>query len=57
MNGINQEGIKLTKVNFQSVGQQIQQLLEHGEYRLILKPWKNKRSLSQNALFTCGVAR
>lgn len=57
MNDISKDGIKLTKLNFQSVGHQIQELLTHGEYRLILKPWRNKRSLSQNALFTCGVAR
>lgn len=50
MNDIAKDGIKLTKLNFNSVGHQIQELLNHGEYRLILKPWRNKRSLSQNNL-------
>ncbi|SUB63226.1 Uncharacterised protein [Plesiomonas shigelloides] len=51
INFITRDGIKLTKLNFHSVGKQIQQLLNDGEYRLILKPWRNKRTLPQNSLF------
>lgn len=48
---IPKDGIRLHKTNFSAIGQQLQPLLESGEcYRLILKPWKEKRSLSQNAL-------
>ncbi len=46
-----QDGIRLHKSNFNAIGQQLQPLLESGEcYRLIIKPWRDKRSLSQNAL-------
>lgn len=48
---IPKEGIRLHKANFSAIGQQIQPLLESGDcYRLILRPWKEKRSLSQNNL-------
>jgi len=48
---IPKEGIRLHKSNFRAIGQQLQPLLESGEcYRLTLRPWKEKRSLSQNAL-------
>lgn len=48
---IPKEGIRLHKSNFSAIGQQLQPLLESGEcYRLTLKPWKDKRSLSQNSL-------
>ncbi|WP_024551875.1 YbcN family protein [Franconibacter helveticus 513] len=45
------EGVRLHKTNFAAIGQQLMPLLESGEcYRLVVKPWKEKRSLSQNAL-------
>jgi len=45
------DGIRLHKSNFNAIGQQIQPILESGDcYRLIIKPWKEKRSLSQNSL-------
>lgn len=48
---MNKDGIRLHKSNFSAIGQQIQPMLESGDcYRLIIKPWKDKRSLSQNAL-------
>ncbi|WP_312465738.1 YbcN family protein [Atlantibacter hermannii] len=48
---IPKEGLRLHKTNFNAIGQQLLPLLESGDcYRLILKPWKDKRSLSQNAL-------
>ena len=48
---IPKEGIRLHKSNFNAIGQQLQPLLESGEcYRLTLKPWRDKRSLSQNSL-------
>ncbi|HDN2618829.1 TPA: hypothetical protein ACTY1O_001284 [Enterobacter hormaechei] len=48
---LNKDGIRLHKSNFSAIGQQIQPMLESGDcYRLIIKPWKDKRSLSQNAL-------
>lgn len=48
---IPKEGIRLHKSNLTAIGQQILHLLESGEcYRLTLKPWKEKRSLSQNSL-------
>ncbi len=48
---IPKEGIRLHKSNLTAIGQQILNLLESGEcYRLTLKPWKEKRSLSQNSL-------
>lgn len=47
-----QEGIRLHSGNFAAVGQQLQPFLNDGQsYRLILKPWREKRSLPQNALF------
>ncbi|AXC64737.1 hypothetical protein DOE63_03200 [Salmonella enterica subsp. diarizonae serovar 59:z10:-] len=46
-----QDGIKLHRGNFASIGQQLQPYLEDGQsFRLILKPWREKRSLSQNSL-------
>lgn len=44
-------GIKLYKGNYYVIAKQIQHLLENGQsYRLTIKPWRNTRSLSQNAL-------
>lgn len=46
-----QDGIKLHRGNFTAIGQQIQPYLEEGKcFRMVLKPWREKRSLSQNAL-------
>ena len=46
-----QDGIKLHRGNFIAIGQQIQPYLENGKcFRMVLKPWREKRSLSQNAL-------
>ncbi|MDA4839221.1 YbcN family protein [Enterobacter hormaechei] len=46
------DGIKLHRGNFAAIGQQIQPLLDAGQcFRLQVKPWREKRSLSQNALF------
>jgi hypothetical protein len=48
---IPKEGLRLHKSNFSAIGQQLLPLLESGEcYRLTLKPWRDKRSLNQNAL-------
>lgn len=48
---IPKEGLRLHKSNFSAIGQQLLPLLESGEcYRLTLKLWKEKRSLSQNSL-------
>jgi len=48
---IPKEGLRLHRSNFNAIGQQLQPLLESGDcYRLILKPWKEKRSLNQNSL-------
>lgn len=45
------DGIKLHNGNFSAIGQHLQPHLASGEcYRLILKPWREKRSLSQNSL-------
>jgi len=45
------DGIRLHRSNFAAVGQQINQLLAAGNcFRLVLRPWRNTRSLSQNAL-------
>ncbi|PUE78209.1 hypothetical protein C3D71_07420 [Cronobacter sakazakii] len=45
------DGIRLHKSNFASIGQQLQPLLANGDcYRLIIRPWRETRSLSQNAL-------
>ncbi|ELY4607645.1 YbcN family protein [Cronobacter turicensis] len=45
------DGVRLHKTNYAAIGQQLQPLLEDGEcYRLIIKPWRDSRSLSQNAL-------
>ncbi|APL17473.1 YbcN family protein [Escherichia coli] len=45
------DGIKLHRGNFAAIGQQIQPLLDAGQYfRLQAKPWRERRSLSQNAL-------
>lgn len=46
-----QDGIKLHRGNFTAIGQQIQPYLEDGKcFRMVLKPWRERRSLSQNAL-------
>ncbi|ECW2977148.1 YbcN family protein [Salmonella enterica] len=46
-----QDGIKLHRGNFAAISQQLQPYLEDGQsFRLILKPWREKRSLSQNSL-------
>lgn len=46
-----QDGIKLHRGNFSAIGQQIQPLLDDGQcFRLVVKPWREKRSLSQNSL-------
>ncbi|HAU5603708.1 TPA: hypothetical protein JD320_002904 [Citrobacter koseri] len=46
------DGIKLHRGNFAAIGQQIQPLLDAGQcFRLQVKPWREKRSLSQNSLF------
>jgi len=48
---IPKDGLRLHKTNFNAIGLQLQPLLESGEcYRLIIKTWREKRSLSQNAL-------
>lgn len=48
---IDKDGIRLHKSNFNSIGQQIQPMLESGNcYRLIIKPWRDKRSIPQNSL-------
>lgn len=48
---IDKDGIRLHKSNFNAIGQQIQPMLESGEcYRLIIKPWRDKRSIPQNSL-------
>ena len=52
------DGIKLHRGNFAAIGQQIQPLLDAGQcFRLQVKPWREKRSLSQNALSTCGTPK
>lgn len=44
-------GVKLHSGNFAAIGQHLQPYLANGDtFRLILKPWREKRSLSQNAL-------
>ncbi|MBY6259114.1 YbcN family protein [Phytobacter diazotrophicus] len=46
-----QDGIKLHRGNFVAVGQQLQPYLNDGQcYRLQIKPWREKRSISQNSL-------
>lgn len=48
---LSQDGIKLHRGNFTAIGRQIQPYLEEGKcFRMVLKPWREKRSLSQNAL-------
>lgn len=48
---IPKDGLRLHKSNFSAIGQQLQPLLESGEcYRLTIKPWRDKRGLSQNSL-------
>lgn len=45
------DGVKLHKSNLSAIGQKLQTMLAAGEcYRLIIKPWRDKRSLSQNNL-------
>lgn len=44
------EGVKLSADNFPTIGQRIAPLLADGKcYRLILKEWRETRTLSQNA--------
>ncbi|EHK8991106.1 recombination protein NinB [Escherichia coli] len=44
-------GIPLTVQNFDLVGEQLRPLLEDGKcYRMVIKPWQDRRSLNQNAL-------
>ncbi|OKP29777.1 hypothetical protein [Serratia fonticola] len=51
MPDLSKDGIRLHKTNFEAIGKQLLPLLESGNtYRLILKPWRNKRSLPQNDL-------
>lgn len=48
---IPKDGIRLHRSNFNAIGQQILPMLDSGEtYRLIIRPWREKRSLNQNAL-------
>lgn len=48
---IPEQGIKLHAGNFAAIGQHLQTYLNDGQcYRLQLKPWREKRSLSQNSL-------
>ncbi|HDK7323816.1 TPA: hypothetical protein PTW02_004365, partial [Cronobacter sakazakii] len=45
------DGVRLHKSNFSAVGKQLEPLLASGDcFRLIVKPWRESRSLSQNAL-------
>ncbi|QXA73932.1 YbcN family protein [Klebsiella aerogenes] len=45
------EGVKLTQANFAAIGKRLEPLLAGGgSYRLILKTWRETRSLSQNNL-------
>ena len=51
------DGIKLHRGNFAAIGQQIQPLLDSGQsFRLQMKPWREKRSLSQNSLLHMWLA-
>ncbi|EPR3265859.1 TPA: YbcN family protein [Enterobacter hormaechei subsp. xiangfangensis] len=51
------DGIKLHRGNFAAIGQQIQPLLDAGQcFRLQVKPWSEKRSLSQNSLLHMWLA-
>ncbi len=44
------DGVKLDLSTFPGIGQRIEPLLAGGEsYRLVLKPWRETRTLSQNA--------
>ena len=46
------DGIRLHIANFDAICQQLKPMLESGDcYRLVIKPWRETRSLSQNALF------
>lgn len=45
------DGIRLHITNFDAISQQLKPMLESGDcYRLLIKPWRETRSLSQNAL-------
>jgi hypothetical protein len=45
------DDLRLHKSNFAAIGKQLQPLLDSGDsYRMILKPWREKRSLPQNNL-------
>ncbi|EMB4326998.1 YbcN family protein [Pluralibacter gergoviae] len=51
LHSIHSDGIKLHRGNFAAVGQKIQRYLDGGKcYRLILKDWRESRSLPQNNL-------
>lgn len=51
MQAMPKDGVRLHKSNLQAISQQIQPLLESGDcYRLILRPWKDRRSIPQNSL-------
>ncbi|EMM6418683.1 hypothetical protein I6L17_24090 [Escherichia coli] len=48
-----QDGIKLHRGNFTAIGQQIQPYLEDGKcFRMVLKPWRERRSLSRKRKLT-----
>lgn len=52
------EGIKLHQGNFKAVGDILAPLLEGGQaYRLMLKPWHEKRSIPKIPFPTCGTPR
>lgn len=45
------DGIRLHITNFDAIGQQLKPMLESGDcYRLVIKPWRETRSLSQNSM-------
>ena len=51
MTDILKNGVRLHKSNLNAIGQRILPMLDSGETcRLIIKPWREKRSLNQNAL-------
>ena len=54
---LHKDGIKLHRGNFTAIGRQIQPYLEGKCFRMVLKPWREKRSLSQNALSHMGTAK
>ncbi|MCA4869788.1 hypothetical protein IHV36_24035 [Escherichia coli] len=51
-----QDGIKLHRGNFTAIGQQIQPYLEDGKcFRMVLKPWRERRSLDLPLYFQTSV--